>query len=181
MHRQLAGLRDDDGRQIFNAHAGSARHDDDIRTRVQSCPDGLMVVTNQAGEIDEGAIAFHQCTQHRPVRIRDVETVRTRTGWPQFVPSDNQADPRPPDDAHRAPSVAKVGACRNGRVTLRNHWSTIRYGRRLPLSGLSQGPVRDAPEWLKRSQWPEARPALGGVDHRCEACWRLGPKRPWPG
>ena len=99
VHRQFAVLRDQHRRQILDAHAGPSGDDDDVRVGVQGFEDGVAIVANQAGEIDNASVALDQRREHRPVGIGDMKAMRARAGWQQFVACHCQAHARPADHA----------------------------------------------------------------------------------
>ena len=89
--RQLAVLRDQRRRQVFDADARAAGHDDDVGVGVQRVENRVGVVAHQAGEVDDAAVALDQRREHRPVGVGDVEAVRRDAGRQQLVAGDRRA------------------------------------------------------------------------------------------
>ena len=153
VHGQLAVRRDERRRQILDADARSAGHDDDVRVGVQAGEDGVGVVAHQPGKVHDRTVALGECRQHRSVRVGDVKAVRRRARREQLVAGDDQPDARLPDDMRavrarssssrrhpagaacgrrRAPCVPRRCPRRAGRCSCRARPSTSRA---MPRSG----------------------------------------------
>ena len=65
-----------DGREILDADARAAGHDDDVRVGMERRANGIRIVAHEAGEVDDRAVAFGEGGEHRSVGVGDLEVVR---------------------------------------------------------------------------------------------------------
>ncbi len=75
VHSQLAVLRDKRRCQILDAHARSSGDDDDVGVSVKGLEDGVVIVANQAGEVDQTSVALDKRREHRPVGIGNMKAM----------------------------------------------------------------------------------------------------------
>ena len=99
---QLAVLRDQRRREVFDADARATRDDDHIGLGLERLEDRIGFVRHQARKVDETAVALDEGGEHRSVGVGDSITVRPRTGWQQFVARHHQPDARPAEHRHVA-------------------------------------------------------------------------------
>ena len=81
MDGKLTVSRDEHGRQILDADARSAGHDDDVR----AWPAGAArmasgVIAHEPGKVDDRAVALRECREHRSVGVGDMKALRLRAG-----------------------------------------------------------------------------------------------------
>ena len=90
MYRQIAVPGDQRRRQILDADARAAGHDDDVGVGMQGLDDRRAFVAHQAGEVDDAAVALDERRQHRPIGVGDMKAAWRRARGQQLVPGHRQ-------------------------------------------------------------------------------------------
>ena len=72
---------------VFLADTGTSGHQNHIRIGLHRCKDRIRIVGHDAWTDRQPAISAHQCSQHRPICIRDVITRRPAASRKQLVTS----------------------------------------------------------------------------------------------
>ena len=114
MHGQLAVLRHERGAR---SSIPTLEPPDTMTTSASACSAARIasvIVADQAGEVDDRAVALGERGEHRAVGIGDVKPMRRRAGWEQLVAGDDEPDARAderravaePDGAHHAEDPA---------------------------------------------------------------------------
>ena len=103
VNRELAVPGEQRRREILDADARSAGHDDHVGVGVERIQDRIGFVGDQTRKVDETSVALDEGGEHRPVGVDDLIAVRLRAGRQQLVAGHDQPDPRPAEHATPLP------------------------------------------------------------------------------